>query len=368
MKDKDKRKEKLWILMFFLMLCGSQICWLFADQEAVAGHENRTAAKKPVFSIAAIEEYPAMYEAYYNDRLPWRDELIRLNSALSYYVFQSSSNQNVIRGRAGWLFYNSYTDDNPVEGYKGMRLFTEAELAQIADNLVTTQALLAEQGTEFVLFIAPNKERIYAEKMPAFYGAPAQIYRTGQLVEYLRENTDIRVVYPYEELLAAKETYPWQLYYRLDTHWNYIGAYIGSRALAAELGIEMPALEELTITETEPTICDLADMLNLRESLNTDSDYVLSGYDSYQLTTDRHDLTGAYIYHCQGGDARKLFMLRDSFADAMDDFVASRFQASCMVHYSSYSHQLALQEEADIFVYETVERRVGELLNFRMEL
>ena len=30
MKDKDKRKEKLWILMFFLMLCGSQICWLFA--------------------------------------------------------------------------------------------------------------------------------------------------------------------------------------------------------------------------------------------------------------------------------------------------------------------------------------------------
>ena len=95
---------------------------------------------------------------------------------------------------------------------------------------------------------------------------------------------------------------------------------------------------------------------------------MLSFYDSYHLTTERDAMSVSFIYHCDVFYARKLFMLRDSFADAMDDFVASRFQASCMVHYSSYSHQLALQEEADIFVYETVERRVGELLNFRMEL
>ncbi len=361
-------REKVWIGMFLLVLCGSQLCWLFAGREESAGQENRTKAPKPVFSFASIEEYPAMYEAYYNDRLPWRDELIRLNSALEYYVFQSSSNRNVVRGRDGWLFYNSDADDNPVEGYKGMQLFTEEELLRIADNLTVTQALLAERGTEFVLFIAPNKERIYAEKMPSYYGVPAEVYRTGQLVEYLRENTEIRVVYPYEELLAARETYPWQLYYRLDTHWNYIGGYIGSCVLADELGIPMPALDRLTVTETEPTICDLADMLNLRDALNTDRDYVISGYDKYHLTTDRHDLTGSYVYHCEGGDDRKLFMLRDSFADAMDDFLASQFRSSCMVHYSSYSHQLAMQEEPDIFVYETVERRVGELLDFRMEL
>ncbi len=94
---------------------------------------------------------------------------------------------------------------------------------------------------------------------------------------------------------------------------------------------------------------------------------MLSGYDRYHLTTDRHDLTGAYIYHCEGGDERKLFMLRDSFADAMDDFLAAQFHESYMVHYSSYSHELADREQPDIFVYETVERRIGELLTFRIE-
>lgn len=361
-------KQKIWIAAFFLMICCVQLFWLVAGKYAGSEtYENRAAAEKPVFTLAEAEGFPAAYEAYYNDHLPFRSQLIWLNSEIEYYMFGNSSNQNVIKGKDGWLFYNSSADDNPIEAYKGMDLFTEEELAQIADNLTHTEAVLQEKGISFVLFIAPNKERIYPEKLPGYYGAPAQEYRTKQLIEYLEEKTDIRVVYPYEELMAAKEKYPQQLYYRLDTHWNYIGAYIGSSALLQELGIEMAPLEALTVTETEPTICDLADMLSLRDQLNTDPDYVVSGYDTHHLVTDTHDLTGAYRYHCEGADPRRLFMLRDSFADAMDDFVASQFDVSCMVHYSSYDHTLVDQEQPDIFVYETVERRVSQLLTFRME-
>ena len=361
-------RQKIWIVTFFVVICGAHLIW-FAMKDRFGGenYENRTAAERPSFSFAQAEEFPAAYEAYYNDHLPFRDQLIRLGSGIEYYIFKGSSNQNVIRGREEWLFYNSSLDDNPIEAYKGMALFTEEELARIADNLTHTQTVLAAQGTEFVLFIAPNKERIYAEHMPAYYGAPAENYRAKQLTEYLRENTDIRVVYPYEELMEAKEQSPRRLYYRLDTHWNYIGAYVGCAALAKELGVSMPELSGLTVTETEPTICDLADMINLRALLNTDPDYVLSGYDQHGLVTDRHELTGVYAYHCTGADPRKLFMVRDSFADAMDDFLASQFDKSVMVHYSSYSHEQALAENADIYVYETVERRVGELLKFRME-
>ncbi|MBO5092855.1 MAG: hypothetical protein J6C33_00685 [Lachnospiraceae bacterium] len=361
-------RQKIWILAFFVIICGAHLVWFVMgkrlDEE---NYENRTAVERPAFSFAAAEEFPAAYEAYYNDHLPFRNQLIRLGSKIEYYVFKGSSNQNVIRGRDEWLFYNSSLDDNPIEAYKGMDLFTEEELARIADNLTHTQAVLAAQGTEFVLFIAPNKERVYAENMPDYYGAPAENYKVKQLVDYLREKTDIRVVYPYEELMEAKEQNARQLYYRLDTHWNYIGAYVGCAALAKELGVQMPELSELTVTETEPTICDLADMINLRTSLNTDPDYALLGYDQHGLITDRHELTGSYVYHCTGADPRKLFMVRDSFADAMDDFLASQFDQSVMVHYSSYSHERAFAEDPDIYVYETVERRVGELLNFRMK-
>lgn len=294
-------RQKVWIITFFLLICGVHLLWLAVGNHMDAeNYENRESAERPVFSIHKIEEFPSAYEAYYNDHLPFRNGLIRLNSEIEYYIFQSSSNQNVIKGKDGWLFYNSSVDDNPVETYKGMNLFTEEELVRIKDNLLHTNSVLEERGIEFVLFIAPNKERVYAEKMPDYYGAPAEWYRTRQLITYLEENTDIRIVYPYEKLQEAKEKYQKQLYYRLDTHWNYGGGYIGSCALAEELGVSMTPLEELTVTETEPTICDLADMINMRKQLNTDRDFILAGYDAYHLATEKHDLMGEYIYHCQG--------------------------------------------------------------------
>lgn len=365
---KNGIKQKLWIGAFFFMICCAQPFWLIARKQISSeNYENRTPADKPVFSIETIEEYPAAWEAYFNDRLPFRNQLIRLNSRIEYYVFQNSSNRNVIKGRNGWLYYNSFTDDNPMESYKGMKLFTKEELSCIADNLEYTKSVLKEQGIEFVLFIAPNKERIYSENMPEYYREPTQDYRVKQVVDYLQNYTDIRVVYPYEELMEAKEKYPQRLYYRLDTHWNYIGGYVGVSALVKELGIQMPPLETLTITETEPTICDLADMINLRADLNTDADYILSGYDEYHLVTEKHDMRGEYIYHCTDADQRKLFMVRDSFADAMSEFLASQFDASYMVHYEQYSRALIDQEKPDIFVYELVERRIYKLLDFRLE-
>lgn len=366
---KNGIKQKLWIGAFFFMICCAQPFWLIAGKQIHSeNYENRTLADKPVFSIDTIEEYPAAWEAYYNDRLPFRNQLIRLNSRVEYYVFQNSSNRNVIKGGDGWLYYNNVKDGDPIECYKGIQLFTEEELACIADNIEYTENMLEEKGIEFVLFIAPNKERVYPEYMPEYYGKPAQDYRVKQVVDYLQNYTDIRVVYPYEELMEAKEKYPQRLYYRLDTHWNYIGGYIGTSALLKELGIQMPPLETLTITETEPTICDLADMINMRTDLNTDADYILSGYDEYHLVTEKHDMRGEYIYHCTGADQRKLFMVRDSFADAMSEFLASRFNASYMVHRNSYSRELVDEKGADIFVYEVAERYIYYLEDFPLKL
>lgn len=361
--------QKIWIGIFLLIIYGIPLLWFGVGSRMQAeNYENRTAVVKPVFSWEGIEAYPAAYEAYYNDHLPFRSEWIDLNSKLRYCVFGSSPNREVVRGKGDWLFYNNALDDNSMEAYKGMRLFTQEELAKITKNLLESRAALESKGvSEFVLFIAPNKERIYSEMMPDYYRAPAEQYRTGQLIEYLKTNTDLRIVYPYEELKAAKEDLSQQVYYRLDTHWNEIGGYVGSCALLEELGVDMTPVKELTIEETEPTICDLADMIHLREVLNTDADYVISGYDIYGMQLEKHDLNGECIYRCSEGDERSLFMIRDSFANAMDDYVASRFSSSCMVHHSVNPVESLEREQPDIFVYEIVERRVSSLLDFRIE-
>ena len=70
------------------------------------------------------------------------------------------------------------------------------------------------------------------------------------------------MVYPREELLEYKDQY--SLYWHYDTHWNYLGGYIGAKALLKELGIEIPEVEELTITQNASSGYDLAGMMNLR--------------------------------------------------------------------------------------------------------
>lgn len=356
-----------WICVFLFVLYGIPLLWLAAGSRTEAGtYENRNAAEMPKLTWRengweAVEAYPSAYEAYYNDHLPFRSQWIYLNSQMEYSLFQSSPNTEVVRGKDGWLFYNNVLDDNSIETYKGMNLFRHEELEQIKENLLSVREELVQNGvSEFVLLIAPNKERIYEEKMPDYYGEPAGEYRTKQLIEYLREHTDIRIVYPYKELKAAKLSR--QVYYRLDTHWNKIGGYVGSGALLRELGVSLTPLEELTITKTEPTVCDLADMISMRAYLNTDADYVLDGYDIYEMQMEEQETAGEYVYRCGSGDERKLFMVGDSFADAMREYTASRFLRSCMVHYSGAYWEALQREQPDIFVYELVERRVGSLL------
>lgn len=366
---KKKKRHWLWIAMFFTVICLTPVLGpVLAENTEEESHENREAASKPRFSLEELESYPENYEAYFNDHLPLRDKLILMNSSLKYQLFFSSPYGEVVLGKDGWLFYNNLFDDNCLEAYKGMNLFTEAELGQIQNNLCQAQTELAERGMEFVLFIAPNKERIYSENMPDYFGAPAEQYRTKQLIEYLRKNTELRIVYPYDELMNTKALYGQKLYYRLDTHWNKIGGYVGSSALLKELGIELPEISSLSIELTEPTICDLADMLHMREQLNTDPDFVLSGYDIAQKQMEEHDMLGMFRYHCEGVDERKFFMVRDSFADSMEDYLGSRFRESCMVHYGSYQPAMLEAEAPDIFVYELVERRIGNLLTFQIDI
>ena len=190
--------------------------------------------------------YPKAYEEYYNDHLPFCDLLIKLYNSMMVHVFHTSSSDDVILGKDGWLFYGSYTDGTSRQCYDGSMLFTGEELEHIAANLTDTKERLAKQGTEFVVFIAPSKERVYSEYMPDYLGEPAQMCMLNQVISFLRDHTDVRVVCPLEEMLAYKQAHPQQLlFYQTDTHWNDLGSYVGTSVLLKELGIQTPPLDRL---------------------------------------------------------------------------------------------------------------------------
>lgn len=369
-----KKKTAYVVIILFLLLTGTAyLVWPLASRFVdTENYEKRELAVKPDFQIAAINDYPEQFESWLNDHLPFRNQLIRLNCALDYFVFRTSTSDRVAIGSNGWLFYTDLADGDPLSCYKGTNLLTEEQLEQIADNMITTRDNLAKENTEFVIFIAPNKERVYDEHMPKYYGAPAEEYAVRQIYDYLKEHTDIRIVYPIEEMKNAEQKLGEErlMYHKTDTHWNELGAYIGGRELLAELGIDMPAYDspEISVTEMEDTPGDMADILNLSNLIDPGMTYAPTGYDAHDYVNDMWEFDTEVRYHAQGADPRTIFVRRDSFGSAMANLIGSQFDRSVMIHSNSYTNDYVEQEDPDVFVYECVERYAATgLLDFRYE-
>lgn len=367
----NKVGQKIILSAFIIVICFSWLFWIllgkFVDQ---TNYENRELAIRPKLTVDSYKTYSSEYEEYFNDSIPFRNNLITMNSAIDYFIFNRSSSTNVVIGKDSWLFYADSGDGDPIGCYQGTNLLSEEELATMAQNCLEIQSYLNEQGKEFIIFIAPNKERIYYDKMPEQFGIPADTYKALQAVQYLRDNTDIRIVYPYDELMQAKESLEENIYYKTDTHWNQIGGYIGAAALMRELGIEMPDIEsdEIAITAGNNTSGDLAGMLNLSKYLaNTDYVYAVEGYNTHNVENIERDFRAALIYHAEDADPRKIYICRDSFASSMSEYVGSQFTDTYMRHKSTYSYDDFVEQNPDIFVYETVERYVDTLITFSIQ-
>lgn len=368
-----KGKAAAWLICFALMLLGPGVVYFFARPYLnTENTENRQLAEMPSLSFDSLrglsdslQVFPALFNSFYNDHVPFRSQLIELNSVLSVELFGDSASDSVVLGKDNWLFY---TDEESIEDYKGTNLYTQEELNLIRDNCLASREYLEKRGIEFVVLIPSNKEDIYSDNLPDYITKRGELTRAQQVVDCLRD-AGIRVVYPREELLEYSDEY--DLYWHYDTHWNSLGAYIGAKALLEELGIQVPEVEELTITQDDFSGYDLAGMMNLRsyyeKNRPADVDYTVSGYPTNNMTVLQAIDATELIYQSDAPDERRLFMVRDSFAGGMAPVLASNFSYTYMPHWNGCFEQSMIDEQQpDIFVYEVVERRLDILLTFRL--
>lgn len=359
-------KKGLWIALLIVAILTPQLSFFFLSGVLdTENHENRSIAEKPQLSFDSLRTFPAEYEKYYNDTLPFRNQLVRLGNSVNFHVFRDTASGRVERGRDGWLFYTDENDGNPVFQSIGGWKLTDEQLKTIADNLVSSQRVLNSLGTELVLFIAPNKSTIYRDKLPGHTAVIDEETAVDQLVTYLRKHTDIRVVYPKQELMdmrAADENLI--LYHQLDTHWNQAGGYIGASALMKELGISVPELPTLALQQVTSSTGDLTKMLNITIA-DGDTDYNLTGYSSLYTEVTEVD-ADTHVYHTAHADPRSLLVERDSYFSAMANFVVCHFENSRVVHTRAFQQQSITDMRPDIYLVEKVERYIRQLLDWRI--
>lgn len=363
-------QSKTWRFFFAIALIAPTVVWLilfrFLPQ---SDSEKREKAPAPTVSIANYENISEEVTAWYNDRVPFRDALVSLDSYGIYRIFHEAGQDHVVVGKGNWLFYDRADDGEVVADYKGLSVFAQPHKEAGMANIAIAADRLALQGRSLAVLIVPEKPHVYADRMPDYIFGPGPS-RAADFTNYVKTMIDVPIVYPQAELLAYKEENPEQdLYFHYDTHWNSLGAYIGTRSLLTELGMDSTAIWELSIEEEDDSCYDLAKLLSIDAFVHDDVGYRITDPNAGNLTVDSDDddMWKVMHYTAEGEnvDPRTVLVIRDSFGVQMAPFLAEHFSETYLIHRGNYFAKLEGGEnpieelDADLVIYEMSERYLG---------
>lgn len=357
-------KRKIIIIIFLAMLVvPSVLFWIIKDSIDTTNYENRVFATLPHFSIETLESFPKDFETYYNDHLPFKNQLKRINSAIevdlldyeSPYVL-SQGNYKVIKGKENWMYFMTTNPvDNSVSDFLGNNLYSEEVMAAYAERYQAVNDTFSSRGQTFVALIAPNKESVYPEYMPNDYGQITDESRTERAVKYINENTTAHVLYLEDLLKEYKEDY--QVYYKHDTHWNHLGGFLGVLAVNNVLQGTDISLDDVEIVEHSDTQRDLSNMLSMTKKSTPDIEYeITSKTDMKVKTVAAHEDASYYHWTSDAKDTRSVLMIRDSFGISMMGFLPRYYGEVVVVNDIMHAKQLLQERHFDIILFETVER------------
>lgn len=285
---------------------------------------------------------------YASDHYYLRQEMITAWSALNARGLQSSITQDVVLGKDGWLYFGDTLPD-----YAGVAPMTERELFSAARNLSLMAEYCGKQGANFLFTVAPNKNSLYPEHMPA---VPQNDLRSNadRLAESLAQE-GVSCLDLFSLFREQEET----LYFKTDSHWNSKGAALAADAVNEALGRSSHYFDG-PFTQSDVHKGDLYDMLYPAGS-GLEADQVYGGEWAFDYDAPIRSAENLTIMTHGGGDG-SLLMFRDSFGNNLYPYLADSFEAALFSRSMPYRLDLVPQRGADCVVAELVERNLRYLL------
>lgn len=329
--------------------------------------DNRPLKQKPTkFS----RNYAKEFEEYYNDTFAGRKKLIS-----KYVKLQGKLNIDTgqyFYGQDGWMFYDSIkaNNGNTLVDYYAEVYFDEDELELMAEGINMAYDFYAKRGIKYIIFVAPNKENIYSEFMPERMKRirKSDISRMDNAVEYLKKHVKAEIVNVKPAMLATKEEVKQNLYFKKDTHWNNLGAYVGFETLAQ-------ALKNMGVKIVAPNITSLDIQKGQLRDMDMEAGAKEWAYDvpyrtNLQSICEKTPLNER-VTVCRTSGAnnpKKMLVWTDSFAWALMNYLNRSFNT---VFYSaaglkkfSEIEKIVDEIQPDIVVDELVERYFQRFTNY----
>lgn len=277
----------------------------------------------------------------FTERLFLRSRIINYNTELTSLLTGGSyiESTQVLLGKENYLFYKTQLDGTPIYDYMGINYFSEQDLEKIANNLTQMRDYFTAEGIDFYLAGIPNKEVIYEQYMPDTIARVNEISRAEQVANYIWDNTDLLYIYPKDALIEASKKY--QTYYKTDTHWNQIGAFVCFQEIYQEAFGMSEDVEDVEFVVADNQYAgDLAVIGGVSDKYKIDKAYII---DTESVNQDmKRDET--------------ILVIGDSFSGFLSTISKAYYSDVHWIYTSDFKMSMIEEYGADAIIFETVER------------
>lgn len=291
------------------------------------------------------------------------------DAAQNQPYFPAREMNGTIFGRDDWMFCNY---DNSIGYYCGSNLMSEQQMADRLSLMQRLQQICDSRGIKLQFMIAPNKEQVYSEFMPT-YTIENSYKKVQRFVDYARQNSSIKIIYPLEELRAAKNIM--STYYKYDTHWNHYGSFIATQALYKAMGLAYVSPDSVSYTDGS-CIWGLVITAGLSwQDYERDYDHIPNYKPEVELFNTEGEIdfihtekSAVYRTDSTAADDSRFVMIGDSFRLYMMPYLERDFAHVSIAHRDNVNDLCDDIRRADILVVECVERLDDSLNGTILEL
>jgi hypothetical protein len=340
--------------------------------------ENRQMAVRPALELSHLDPFPSEYEKYYNENFSIRSLMVKSFNSMNIALFNKSPlPDKVVIGREGWLFMA----ETERESYQGINRFTQAEMETLSKELEYRKKYLEERGIRFYFMVAPMKAAIYPEYMPS------TVYRINrqtwgeQLVEYLEEHCLIKPVNVYDVLRSEKGDE--LLDYKLDNHWNQLGAFYSAREFFRRLqedgqSTAVPDIEDYVVSKETIYKGNIFKMISNTGNFR-DVAYELApkgGFRSREAKITGYPVIKGFPYPWEfemareipGSAGPRMLMITDSYGANIFPFIAEGFSRTVKIFddwWFRLNEDIVEGEQADVVLLIVLESNLRNLLKYK---
>lgn len=315
----------------------------------------------------------ALYLKNFDSKFWGREYLVKSYILLKRDVLGVSPlPEKVVLGKEEWLYLADY---GAMDDYRNVRPFSKVQLDSIQSNLRYLSKSLAENGIKLYVAVVPDKHTIYPDYLPTNVKKIRAESRLQQLNARLGGENEFEFINLTDTLLASRKF--GFLYFREESHWNDLGAFIGYQKIMRIIKQDFPTIQPLTMDSCRTYSgfekdLDLAKLLGANPNL-TESTYRITPVNSehiYRAETGvdippakRFNPFYAFRKVNPWSSSPACVVYRDSFFDAVTPFWEQTFSQSTFVWTNDVDLRYVKSQPVRLVLIEIAERHIDLLSN-----